>query len=294
MANFCGNCGFPLGANVAFCSNCGAKHSIADNPAAAPVQPGPAPAASGVKSGSGLKILLVVFACLGLMGIVIAGSLYYAVYKVKQTVVQKAHEYGVDLPAANSSASTFSRKAHLRKPCDYLSKQQAADLLGEPIERTTVEDAACLYFGPPGLAAKLGQEQVSAVIKRAQTPGGPASPDINGTLNQLAGSLGAATGQTGTGGEAPLLTVVVAEDGKVQMTALMANKALFGGIGKAASEGKAGFGEDIAGLGDRAVRMPPLGLNVLQGEILVRIVPGPVPGGDAKSIEIARTILREL
>jgi hypothetical protein len=106
--------------------------------------------------------------------------------------------------------------------------------------------------------------------------------------------MGAATGQAGIGGEAPLLTLVVGSDGKTQMAALKANQALFGGIMKGASEGKETFGSKIEGLGDSAVRLPMLGLNVLRGDVIVRVVPGPVPNADAKCIAIARAVLRQL
>src|SRR5580704_9872133 len=174
MASFCGNCGFPQSTNVAFCSQCGAKQSTMGNLPAAPVPAGPAPMAA-TKSGSGLKILLVVVACLGLMGLVIVGGIYYAVHKVKQTVVEKAQQYGVELPAVTSATSSSSRPAHLRKPCDYLSKQQAADLLGEPIDRMEVESLSCLYYGPAGLSAKLAQDQISNTLQRAQQPGSTVS-----------------------------------------------------------------------------------------------------------------------
>jgi len=54
------------------------------------------------------------------------------------------------------------------------------------------------------------------------------------------------------------------------------------------------FQETIPGLGDRAVRLPKLGLNVLQGETLVRVVAGPVPHAKEKTIEIARVVLKKL
>ncbi|MGH9646498.1 MAG: hypothetical protein ACRD4E_06745, partial [Bryobacteraceae bacterium] len=102
-------------------------------------------------------------------------------------------------------------------------------------------------------------------------------------------------GAAGSNGDVPLLIFVVdGEDGKVQMTALTATKAIFGGIGKAASDWKEGFGADIPGLGDRAVRLANLGLNILQGNTLIRLVPGPVPDANAKAITIARTILPKL
>jgi hypothetical protein len=250
------------------------------------------PAAS--PSGSGLKLLLVVVACLGFLGLLAIGGIYYAVHKVKQTVTEKAQKYGIDLPAmAPSSAS--SRHVHLLKPCAYLSAQEVSNLLGQPVERTPTEEGGCVYFGPPGLAQKLGRAGVSSAIQHAQTPGANAGPaDLNATLNQLAGSMGAATGQAGIGGEAPLLTLVVGSDGKTQMAALKANQALFGGIMKGASEGKETYGTKIEGLGDSAVRLPMLGLNVLRGDVIVRVVPGPVPNADAKCIAIARAVLRQL
>jgi len=291
MARFCGNCGFPLGANVTFCSQCGSKQQEAGTPPpAAPVAipAGNAPAASG----SGLKIVLVVMACLGFFALLAIGGVYYAVHKVKQTVTEKAAKYGIDLPSIAPSA-TPSRQARLLKPCEYLSAQDVSNLLGEPIERTTTLDGGCLYFGPPGLAQKLGQAGVSDVIQRAKTPSGdPANGNLNTMLNQLSGSMGAAIGQTGTGGETPLLTLAVGGDGKTQMAALMANQALFGGIVRGASDGKETFGTNIEGLGDKAVRLPMLGLNVLRGDVIVRVVPGPVPDAEPKSIEIARAVLR--
>jgi len=54
------------------------------------------------------------------------------------------------------------------------------------------------------------------------------------------------------------------------------------------------FQETIPGLGDRAVRLPKMGLNVLPGETLVRVIVGPVPDAKAKTIEIAREVLKKL
>ena len=55
-----------------------------------------------------------------------------------------------------------------------------------------------------------------------------------------------------------------------------------------------GFGADIPGLGDRAVRLANLGLNVLQGNTLIRLIPGPIPDANDKAIAIARAILPKL
>ena len=54
------------------------------------------------------------------------------------------------------------------------------------------------------------------------------------------------------------------------------------------------FGGNVPNLGDKAVRLPKLGLNVLQGEILIRIIPGAFPDANAKIVDVARTVLPRL
>jgi hypothetical protein len=275
MSNFCRNCGAPMGANFAFCPQC--RTPAADGAAPAPPA-APMPPAS--KAGSGMKILLIILCILAVGGVAVVGGLFYVAHRVKQAVVAKASEYGVDLPShARTSAATSIR------PCDLLSEQEAASLLGEPIERTEVRDASCLYYGPPGLSARLGQEGMSAIVN---TPGtSRTAAEAADTVDRLVKSAAAQAGQTGSNGEYPLLTVVVAAgDGRAQMTAVLAGKALLSGL--------KGAGEEIPGLGDRAVRLGNLGLNVLKGDTLIRILPGPVPDANRKCILLARTMLPRL
>jgi hypothetical protein len=78
-------------------------------------------------------------------------------------------------------------------------------------------------------------------------------------------------------------------DGRPQMTALAAAKGIFGGIGADSKGG--GLGADIPNLGDRAIRLGPLGLNVLKGDTVIRIIVGPVPDANNKSEAIARAVL---
>ena len=99
----------------------------------------------------------------------------------------------------------------------------------------------------------------------------------------------------------PLLMLMVEwDDGRSQFAALNMSKAIFGGIFRAAQADKADkgggmtFGAEIKGLGDEAVRMPKLGLNVLEGDTLIRVIPGPVPAADAKTIDVARAVLKKL
>jgi hypothetical protein len=168
------------------------------------------------------------------------------------------------------------------------SKDDAAKLLGKPVERTTKEQDACLYYGPAGLSSELARERMHDVISASKTKEGPDAAAAADAVTNLAGSLANAAGQfSGTmGTDRPLLTVVIANDGKAQMTALSATKAMVSGFKGAAAE--------IPNLGDRALRLGNLGLNVLEGDTLVRIVPGPVPDAYDKSVAIARKILTKL
>jgi len=285
MAGFCSNCGFPLGANSAFCANCGTRQSGtvgAPGPAAQIQQP-PAPVVA--KSGSGFKIVAIVLVCFVAAGILAVGAVLYAVHRVKQAVVEKAASYGVDLHTSPSSASSVSKARHV-SACQLLSKDEAAQLLGEPMERTEDQSSSCLYFGPPGLAEKLAREAAADTMKRAQAPGSDVGGgEVADTMTRLLGSVAAA--QQPGGGDAPLLTLVVDwTDGKAQMTAMSILNA-----GVSRSEAVKGGTADIPNLGDRAIRLGNLGLNVLKGDAIIRIVPGPVPSANDKVIAVARAVL---
>ena len=90
--------------------------------------------------------------------------------------------------------------------------------------------------------------------------------------------------------------LTVDDDGKGARVGLNATNALFTGIYRAAAPDAkdARFGAQIKGLGDQAVRLPKLGLNVLQGDTVIGIISGPVPDSDAKSVAIARVVLKRL
>jgi len=282
MAAFCMKCGFPQSGSNAFCSKCGASVSATAAPMAPP------------GSGSGLlKLVVVVVVFLGLAGVAAVAGLYYVGHRVKQAVVQKAAENGVDLSSITSptSSAPHARKVKVRPMCEYLSRDEAAKVLGEPVERAVVMDSMCVYYGPAGLSANLAREQTTQTMKRMEKGGGVSVTELE-SFEQVARDLGLAGGSQPAGeSEAPLLMVAVHPDGRAQMTALMASNAIFGGIYKAASEGGATFSREIPNLGDKAVRMPKLGLNVLQGDTSISVIPGPVPNGDEKAIEIARMLL---
>ncbi len=300
MATFCGQCGFPQSTSSTFCPNCGGRLPAA---ASSPVPmktvyvpvPAPPPAAKP-KGSSALKIVLILLVFFAVGAAAVIGGVYYVAHKVKQTVVEKAATYGVDLSSSPSSGDSSAALRPLPKACDLLSAPEVAQFLGEPIERKEQQsDGACYYYGPAGLSAQLAQQQAASTFHRAEAPGSNVSAnEITNSVDQLASNLAASGARTGTGGEMPLLMLIVGTDGKTQMNALNAAGAIFGGIASGANAKGLTMSTKIPGLGDQAVRMPKLGLNVLQGDNFVRIIAGPVPDADAKTIEIARAVLPKI
>ena len=173
MANFCSNCRFPLAASASFCPQCGSPQTVGHPPA-----PTPAPLVAAKSGSSGLKIVLIVVVCLAVLGIGAIAAGYYAIHKVKQAVVAKAESYGVDLKSIPSPVpSSRASRTKVFKPCEILSKNEASNLLGEPIERSAIMDEACLYFGPRGLAERLARQGTSEMMAQAK-----AGAQLNGGM----------------------------------------------------------------------------------------------------------------
>jgi hypothetical protein len=251
-------------------------------------------AAAPAKSGSGLKIVLALLAFFAIAGTAVVGGLFYMAHRVKEAVVDKAKAYGVELPTTTTERSSATPR-HIPKGCGVLSASEVSSLIGQPIERAEPQSNGCAYFGPAGLSAKLADQLGSNTFDKMRTPGSNVKePDIANALMQLGDSAQGGAGIENGHGETPLMWLILDEDGKGQMTALAMSKALFNGIGKAAGDKEGVMGADIPGLGDRAVRLQRLGLNVLKGDLLVRIMAGPVSDPDAKTVAVARAVLDKL
>ena len=279
MSTFCAKCGFPQSGSTAFCSHCGSAVASAAPPMTPPA------------SASGLKIVLAIVACLGVAGIAAMAGLYYLGHRVKEAVVHQAAANGVDLTSITNPASSSPRApaVKVRPVCDYLPKDEASKIIGEPIERAVVKDSMCVYYGPPGLSAELARAKLSNTVQRAGKGNGPINVSDFESIEQIARDAGLGGDSSGEK-ESPLLMIGVEPDGGPKMTAIAASNAIFSGIFQAADAKGATFGQQLH-LGDKAVRLPKLGLNVLRGDILVRVIPGPISDGDNKSIEIARLLL---
>jgi hypothetical protein len=274
MANFCGSCGSPAAANKPFCPHCGTPQQ-----AVPPATPRPQAAPAPAKGSSAGKILLILF--VGFLALVtLAGAgIWYAAHKIKQAAVAKAHELGVELPSGHDTRSL----AHLQV-CEILSVEQASALLGKPVQRSEKTTDGCLYFGAPGASAHLADDQFSQVVNHSAKNRAKADNEaaaIADAITNLASAAGARYGI-----DAPLLTVIVSNDGRTQMAALSASRALFKGI--------PGATDEVPNLGDRAFLLANLGLNVLAGERLLRVVPGPVPSPKEKSMAVAQFLLPKI
>jgi zinc ribbon protein len=311
MAGFCVNCGSSLSDNSAFCANCG---SAAPNrpirPAGAPIPTYAAAPPQPAKSGgsTALKIVVVVLCFLALAGAAVVGGVYYVAHRVKQAVVQSAAENGVDLRSLGASARDDREASRtLPKACEMLSKSDVSRLIGEPVERSESKRGGCEYYGPPGLSAKLAQEEASNL---STTGWNKDALSAFRSLNRSVYRLGAQTGNSeagplGSDGELPLLAISLSTGGRSEMNAINLTKSLLGAGMKAvaqqqgenvkASDGKAVtdafVATDVAGLGDKAVWRASKGLQVLKGDILITIYPGPFPDLETKTTAVARAVL---
>ncbi len=283
MAKFCSQCGSSLGENGAFCGQCGSRQG-----GASPIPQQPTPYAATPlppRNNNGLlKLVGIGLICLvGLISLASVG-VWYAAHKVKQVAMAKVHEYGLN---RDSESGAVPRHIHV---CGLLSKAEASRLLGETVERTEEGESECSYYARAGRSGALSQDQMADLVKRSKTPEASISgAEVADAVTNLAGSLTGGQGDsTGAGRETPLLIVLVMNDGKAQMMALRGSKAFVDAFGiKGASE-------EIPDLGDRSFRVANLGLNVLQGDIMIRIIPGAVPGAHKKCVAIAREILPRL
>jgi hypothetical protein len=297
MASFCSGCGFPQGPNVSFCPNCGARQQGTPAPTQPPPQP-PAPAAvaapaAGMSTGAKVAITLVV--AMAVLGMAAVGGVWYVAHRVKQAVIEKAKAAGVDLPGSIVTHSSATPR-HIPKPCEVLSANEVSSLLGQPIERTQVQEESCNYYGPAGLTTKLASEHANATAQKMKSTGSVSESEVMSSMEQIADSVSAQQGNTGAGGDFPFLMLMLDPNGKGQMTALSLSKTFFNGITNASGAGSSGYamGAEIPGLGDRAIRLDRLGLNVLKGELLIRVVTGPVDDPNGKSVAVARAVLKKL
>ncbi|MEO7144935.1 MAG: hypothetical protein ABI165_15670 [Bryobacteraceae bacterium] len=246
-----------------------------------PLGPPVVRASSGVPGW--MKILMVVIVVFGLLAVAAGAAIYYAYHRAKAF----AHRNGIDSVieqvqnAAKEPAAGTPVHSIPANLCSKLSNQEAANLLGEPIDHNMNAAGNCQYFGPAGLSEQLAKQGMARV-----TSGQDASPVAG--ADAATKLLGALATLSQTGKDAPLLTVSYSADGG---RAAMASYGIMNnGMGRAFQ----GASSEIPNLGDKAYQIGNLGLNVFKDDSHLNIFVGPVPDANTKAVAIARVMLPRL
>src|SRR5579859_7798277 len=113
MANFCSQCGSPVG-SAAFCGKCGAPQP------AAPSAPQPTPASQPIPTtpvkkgmGAGMKVALVFVALIIFVGGLAIAGVFYAVHRASQ----KFHEVTAGITGTGASGAAKAATSSGGDPC---------------------------------------------------------------------------------------------------------------------------------------------------------------------------------
>ena len=274
MIKFCTNCGGQVSDAAAFCVNCGAALK-AGRPCAAP-----APVGGSTGRGSPVvKILLICAGVLLLFGALGIAGLFYAGYRVKHKIEEVSKKYGIDTDKLSGSAPV----ARHVNPCSLLPQEEAAQILGVPIERTERNESpgasVCHYYGKP-VSAEESSQQLSKAMEAVQQPKGQAAAGLDGVENLTKTILGGVTG-----GAAYFSVTVNWEDGRTDLAAMKLLTAAGGPEMKTS----------LPGIGDEALLGPMNSLLVfVKGATGVQIDLRMVPNGREKGIAMAKAIASRL
>jgi hypothetical protein len=198
---FCQNCGAQV--METFCTKCGTRASQpSPSPSLqyAPPPQYPQPLPPAAKSGSGLKILIVVLGVLGLLGVLAIGGIWFAVHKVKQAAANN----GIDL---HSFSETRGGPARPFDACELLTKEDLSQILNLSVERAEGDGksthSTCRYYSSGAQQRSL--DEAAAAQKRLEedTKDGNSKPDPSSVINDFgnlvrgaAGAAAPAVGQT--------------------------------------------------------------------------------------------------
>ena len=322
MASFCTKCGAAV--SGPFCGVCGAP--VQESPAqgqsvtlaAAPVsQPAAAPvsqaaaAPATVRTGSGVKIVLIVLGVFMLFGAMGVGGVVYIGYRAKQKIAQMEKDYGTDsnassdtssggassngnAPSGTSSASMRTFPASKGSGCRLLEGQEAAKILGVAVERAETEtsdseDDLCKYWvSAPERRRLISEEMASSVTGMAKTD---TKSEVEKLLGGGAGALIEASGENKDGDYAFSLQVW-RKNGKEQWakmeTVQTKTRAAAGVAGADAADVAM---QPVEGVGDRAtVVAAGHSIMVLKGDAFFLLgFQQFIPGRD-KTMALARVV----
>jgi hypothetical protein len=291
---FCQRCGVPVAG--AFCVKCGTPANQPSSPSAPTPQYGqPLPAA---KSGSGVKILLVVLGILGVIGVLAVGGALFAVYKVRQVAANN----GVDL---SSLSETRRGPARRFDTCELLTKEDLSQILNLSVERAEGDGpsthSTCRYYSSGAQQRALDEAAAARKKLEEETSAGNTKADPSAVANDVGNMVrGIAGGGAPVVGEAngPFLTIAVdSQNAKAAMAGFRLGMGLSGAVVMkgADSRGKAMISEDVKGVGDEAISGPLLSLFMFRkGDVSVQLDSRLCPGGRDAQIAIAKRIIPKL
>ena len=318
---FCQNCGAQLTGD--FCTKCGtpagqpsasaaAPSATAPSPsayaapasAAAPPPQSAAPLAAATKSGSGLKIVLVLLGIFGFLGVLAIGGVWYGVHFAAQKVQQAAANNGIDL---NSFSQTRSGPALQYDACQLLTKEDLSQILSLPVERAESDGKSthsnCRYYSSGAQQRSLDEAAAAKKKIEEESKDANSKPDPASVIadfgNLVRGATGAAAPALG-GTDGLVLTVGIdSENGKAAMAGFKLGMGLTGAAvlkdANADPRVKNMMREDVPGVGDEAISGPLLSLFMFRkGDVSVQLDARLLPGGRDAQIAIAKRILSKL
>ena len=258
--------------NIAFCGNCGHPQTSG----AAPVSPAAGAPQAG-KSGGFPKVLLIIGGVVVLFGALAVAGLLYTGYRIKKAVQETASESGLDLGALAQQGKELPAGFD---PCEHLSSEEAAEILGVAMERSERQANVCNYYAR-AVSDQEKQERVGEAFKKLQEQS-QSKTEAGAAVEELTKTMVAAAAGSGT----PLLVVTYDANGKSKMAAM---KIAVGAVG-----GKDTL-QAVSGLGDEAVFGPMNSiLMVVHNGLGIELDLRQVPGGREKGIELARRIVGSL
>ena len=230
MASFCSGCGFPLAANVAVAR-------IAARGRRRRLVPRGAFACASARAGAGSpgQVRFRPYGLAGhswrtsVVGVAAVAGVWYVGHRVKEAVVEKAKAYGVELPI-DLRGHTSAAPVRLPKTCDLLSKEDAATLLGEPIDAPSSSRKPVVLW--PCRPERETRRPTGSRLYQEHADTGREWRSMQAALHQISPPWARARRSTAIAPNLPLLILAVAtRTSAAQITgADTASKALFQGL----------------------------------------------------------------
>jgi hypothetical protein len=218
------------------------------------------------KSGSGIKILLIVLAVLFVCGLVVVGGIIYVAHRAVNTAKADLAKAGL----STSDLSSLANSQHM-DACKYLSAGDVSAAVGVPIIDVKGDESGCHYIAQ-GSAASFTMQHVGAM------GGGKGIP---------AGMPGMTTESSDSTETTSLVDITInSSGGRVQMNL---EKKLIGGLQvNGTAKG------DLEGIGDEAFLIGNNLLLVRKGDMLVQITYTSCPCSATQIEPLAKKLVDQL